>query len=248
MLRLVLSIAVLGSLVSACGGSATNEPSESAGAGASGSGGSGSGASGTGASGGGPDTCDYEPGDVTGPNVTVRLVNETGQPLYLGNTEVDCEPFGGFELSNANGPLLWQRGSCSFTCAEAQEGSCACAAGCAAPIVTMVADGASWSVTWPGTIYVPKQLTAECAHPDCGAIECVNEATPPAGELTLTATAYPEAVGCDFGPCTCAPDASGTCIIDYPATVGGRAVTATATISQVSEATVDIVFEALPGG
>src|SRR5262245_4839024 len=85
MIRLPWLSLVAASLL-ACGGSAENTSTSSGSGSSTGQGGAtasstGSAGSGTGAGGG---ACDVPP-DEHGPDVTVRLVNHTGQDLYLGN-------------------------------------------------------------------------------------------------------------------------------------------------------------------
>jgi hypothetical protein len=153
----------------------------------------------------------------------VRLVNKTSGNIYLGQTTASCDSSIGFTLEDANMTMLKpSRSSCEFTCAELQQGSCACPAGCAAPVVTLVGPGQKYDIGWPGTIFVSENMPAKCFQDmSCTSSACFIEEAPPAGTLTLRASAWSMA-NCPNGPCVdCVPGFSGSCLVPNAQTVGG---------------------------
>jgi hypothetical protein len=224
----------------ACGGSAENTSTGANSAGAGAQGGSGASGSTTGPGAGGG-ACDVPP-DSAGPTVTVNLVNNTGQNLYLGNPTQGCDPYLAFSLDKNDQPLVWSLGSCAFTCMEQLSGSCACPADCAAPVITMLAPDGVYKAEWQGSVYSSATLPTGCAAEGCADGACPFE-EPAEGPIGFTASAYTGASGCDPGACMCTPDANGTCIIDFPATVSGEIITAKATLEKVTATSIDIVFD-----
>ena len=175
--------------------------------------------------------------------VTVRLVNQTGKPLYLGQTQPGCGDGVSFTVKDGAGTVLHHAlAICEPTCANMLQRSCACAADCAMPTVTLVADAGAASLVWKGSIYTATKMPAACyADGQCAASECLVEGAPPAGPLTFGASAYTTASGCQQSDsCTCTPDASGTCQVEGASTVTGTKLDATATWK--GEASVDLVF------
>lgn len=237
---------VLAASLFACGGSAENPGGGGSGANG-GSGGSGASGGSGGDDGKGGGYCDVPP-DLPGPNVTVRLVNKTGQNLYLGDPQQSCDSYRAFEVVTGDGKTLKSSlGSCEFTCSDLLAGQCQCAADCAAPVVTLLAADGVYTAQWDGSIFSSASLNTGCATNGCSDGACIYQ-EPATGPLGLVGGAYLDVMGCDPGPCSCTPDANGTCLLDYPATVTGTKITASATITQVTATTVDIVFDALPGG
>lgn len=181
---------------------------------------------GSGASSGGQDDCASYIVEPTRDPVKVTIHNTSKSNLYLGDpTPSGCANEPEFSLKSSDGSeLTWALPACALTCAQAQQGSCACAADCAAPFVRLLAPGASYEITWAGTVFTSKQMPTACyKEASCAQSGgCLEEEEPPSGTLTFAVSAWTE-VMCNSGAtCACTPDATGTCIIDG----GGQAAVA----------------------
>lgn len=204
--------------------------------------------------------CDaFQPDTVAGVKVKVRLVNQTGHDLFFDFPQ--SHPFicGGlaFALTDAVGNVVnWAGGGpCEFTCEGLMNDSCQCVGvSCASfPITRVVPGGTYEAAVWNGLIFRSATLPDGCASTACSAAQpgkprghCLLETAPSAGELTLTATAYPAIQGCGTTPlCTCTPGPTGACdlrISDFGGSGSGPPVQAKATLASVTATTVDIVF------
>jgi hypothetical protein len=206
-------------------------------------GGGGSGGQGTTMSTGTANTCsEYTTPPPSASPVTVRIVNNTKSNVYLGQQNAGCSSGPGYSIADASTkPLKPSRDACEFTCADEQKTSCACAADCAQPIVTLVAPGGHVDLTWQGSVFLSAMMPANCyADPNCTSSTCLVETAPPAGALTFGASAWTMATGCGVAPCMdCTPDASGTCIMNAN-TVGGTEIKGQATWSGGSQVEIDI--------
>jgi hypothetical protein len=121
-------------------------------------GGCGSGSESSSTTGGGSSVCDdFRREEGIGALVKVRLVNQTGNNLYLGDPSGSgCGSPADFVVNDAEGHLLpWRAGDCEFTCEALMKGSCGCADICAPPSVRLVAPGGTYEVAWAGTIFTP---------------------------------------------------------------------------------------------
>lgn len=157
--------------------------------------------------------------------VTIRLANKRAANVYLGQSTPGCASGPSFTLEDASGHALNHSPDvCDRTCAELMHSSCACGAGCAAPVVTLVAPGGHVDLPWDGWTFVDATMPAECyADPACAGPACLVPIIP-SGPLTVRATAHAAATGC-AGTCVdCTPDASGSCIVPGATTVGGAAI------------------------
>jgi hypothetical protein len=194
--------------------------------------------------GGGGDVCaPFTAAPPAAATVTVRLVNRTGNAIYLGQTSAGCDDGVEFTLTDGAGAVLvHDLDVCESTCARLRERSCACAADCALPSAWLVAPYGARTIEWAGTVFRTTTMPASChSDPQCASAPCFVEELPPAGPLTMAAVAYTEGGPCpNGGSCTCTPDASGSCRIDGATTVGGSRLDATATWK--GEASVEIVF------
>lgn len=193
-----------------------------------------------------PDTCaPYVAEPQSGHAVNVRLVNETGADLYLGDPDQSCGAFLPFLLSDAQGhALTWRAPDCASTCALVQSGPVGCPALCQMPSVELVPDGGAYVATWDGTVYTPKAMPEAC-YDDPGAAQasCLVHEIAPSGKLAFTASAW-TAVTCQDGSggCTCAPPAGGSCTVEGIATLAGQTVAGSAELDAVGNVTVEIVF------
>jgi len=212
------------------GATTSSSSGSSSGTASSSSGSGGTTSSSSGGTGGSAPCSDFTPPPPGGTPITVRLVNKTTGNVYLGETTAGCSTSIGFTLEDAKmATLKPSRDICEFTCAELQQGSCACPAGCAAPIVTLVGPGQHYDVGWPGTIFVSEDMPAKC-YQDMICVNgggCLVEQAPPMETLTMRASAWSMAV-CPGNPgqtCVdCVPGFSGSCIVPGAQTVGGTEI------------------------
>jgi hypothetical protein len=251
-LKLGASFLLAGALLAACGssvntmstGTGTGGASSSAGTGGAGMGGGTTGVS-TSDGGSAPACSTFDPPQPMSTPVSVRLVNKSGSPMYLGQTTAGCASAFGFTLADAStSPLKPSRGDCEYTCGELQQMSCVCADGCGAPVVTLVAPDAYYEVPWTGTVFTTEDMPAKCfKDASCAASDtsCLVEESAPAGTLTMKASAYSQALGCNPNPCMpCMPGALGTCTVLGAMTVGGTELKGTAAWMGESKIDIDI--------
>jgi hypothetical protein len=244
--NLTAVVALAFAALSAC----SDTVAETGGTGGNGAGGQG-GQGGDGGDGGGggltEDCSEFEatPGAPLLP-VTLRFVNQTGADLFLGPTEPGCGDYLPYSLADRTGePLKPTLDSCEFECHSLLSGGCGCPAICAQVPVVRITENGSYDLVWAGAIYDALTMPAACyADESCAGTACFRATMPPSGDLTFTGTAHPELSGCDAPPCTCTPDASGSCTIDGVTEVSGTPIVATATYAYGGGGTeVEIVFE-----
>lgn len=210
------------------GGGASSSSSSSSGTMSSSSSSSGSSSSSSGSE---PACTDFTPPAPASMPVTVRLVNKRDSNVYLGKTAPDCDVWLGFTLEDANMKQLQpSREACDFTCAELQQGSCACPAGCAAPIITLLAPGGHYDIGWPATVFESATMPDKCYNDAaCTQTACLMELAAPAGPLTMKASAYDTALGCNGTCADCTPSPGGDCTIFGATAVGGTEIKGQAT-------------------
>lgn len=244
---LLASTTLATALLAACGGSVNNGTGGTASATTSTGGGTtaSSNASSNASSGsGGAVSCStFAPAPPASSPVSVRLVNKTSAPMYLGETTASCSGTLGFTLEGAgNKALQPSLSGCEFTCGDLQQQGCACPAGCGAPIVTMVAPGAYYEIPWTRTVFTAKNMPASCfKDPTCASSSepCVVEELAPAPPLTIKSSAYTQAKGCTPGPCLpCTAGSSGVCTVSGAMTVGGTELKGT--VSWMGEAKINV--------
>jgi hypothetical protein len=221
-----------------CGGTTDTAGTGGSGATSSSSSSSGSTSSGgTGGSGGGGDVkCgDYVKTPPAPVLTTVRLMNTGTQDVYLGQTMPSCATYLGFTLEDASmNPLKPSRDVCEFTCGELQAGTCACPAGCAAPIVTKIEPGGYYDAGWPSTVFESDAMPKACYQDQtCAMSTCLNEVAAPAGPLTMKASAWSDVACPTPGACTCTGGAGNkNCVVGGGATsVAGTEIKGQATWS-----------------
>lgn len=227
---------VLVGLMLACGGKSVDDGDESrAGRAGSAQGGTDSGgragggsSSGGGSSGGGnanggaagKQQChpaDYE--DALGGSVPVLVVNETSQPIYLGEEMIGCGPTQYFQVSNAAGQLLVSPGYCQATCYQLLTGNIpGCPAiACVTGSVTTLQPGEGVSSLWSAQYAESLTLPARC-EAKAGVAECTRIANVEPGRYYFSAQAG-SSIDCGVtgpdgapacGPCT--PTGSGGCV------------------------------------
>jgi hypothetical protein len=174
-----------------------------------------------------PNCADYTDAAPTAV-ASVNIMNDRDAAVYLGFTQPSCDFYLGFDLADQN--QVQQRPSlktCESTCAELQS-ACPCSGPCQPPIVTKLAPGKSYSIGWPGTVFVDRPMPPKCyADAGCNKGTCPQEVAAPSGTVSTTAyTAY--ACG-DAGSCfDCTTGAGGSCIVTGAVAAAGTALPASA--------------------
>lgn len=135
-----------------------------------GSGGDAAGGGGTDGSGGDAPSCDtFVDEDVDSEGVvTIRLVNQTDQAIYIGATNETCE-FPGYTVENENGEGVTTRLlSCMHRCESLRESGCGCFLGCEVFPVVTIEPGNSYDAAWQRTLYSSEVMPPSCfADPTC---------------------------------------------------------------------------------
>ncbi len=220
-------------------------------AGAGGAGGNGAGGTGgagatggTGGTGGGQDCSFYE--TELGPpdqEITVVIQNNGMAPVYLGELTPGCQSSPGYRVETPGGESVkTQLGSCEFTCSHLAKNSCACAADCAQPVVTMIHPGGAYQTSWIQRVYTTDEMPEACYEdPTCVQPDCLmaNNATSP---LVFLADGYAELGDCTEAICDCDGGVAGSCIVEGAMTVAG-APTIAETTWDPGALTITITFE-----
>ena len=173
--------------------------------------------------------------------VLVRVHNQGTEPIYLGGS--GCGTWIDLLLADAQGTdLTWRVDSCTFTCEELRrEGDFACAAGCAMPPTYMVAPGGYYETSWSGTYLSQEPMPSDCYGGVDHPTTCQQQIVAPAGSYSVTVNVWDQ-VSCDVDPCTCTPDAQGSCPLDY-AWSSDTPRQASATVSYPDELGIDIYVQ-----
>lgn len=214
------ALTALAALAAACGSTVNDDRSGGTSTGSGGSGATGttgSGAGGSGIGGDGPSCDAFLPDTGLGDPVTIRIENADVVDIFLGEPGSGCGSphLYSLEMPNGDPPAIY-KGSlevCELTCAELQQSGCECAADCAQPYVVRIAPGGHYDATWIGYVYDTADMPAACySDATCkgaGSYCPIERVAPPA--LDVLVPAYPGAT-CDGTPCTCTPDATGSCL------------------------------------
>jgi hypothetical protein len=196
---------------------------------------------GTGVQPGSP-ACDAYLDEAPPQNVAITVRNEGTATIFLGGE--GCAADIGVGLAAADGSALPQGASgCGYTCEQLQTRPAACPADCALPPVVRVDPGGSYQLSWSGSYVEPASMPKSCYfEPSYAGPGCERRIVAPAGDYTLTASAWPQTT-CVDNSCDCQPDASGSCVMQGFAGVGGTATQASAVVAYPSETSVEIVFQ-----
>jgi hypothetical protein len=109
---------------------------------------------GTSADGGGGLCARYDDQTAT-VTVSVKVVNATAAPIYLGDTS-GCSVAPIYTLADASGSVeQLVSDACGHTCEDLQTQGPSCPNLCAVPPVIHVDPGGSYSTTWSGDVYRP---------------------------------------------------------------------------------------------
>jgi hypothetical protein len=176
--------------------------------------------------------------------VTIAIENNSPDPIYLVST--GCSSDVELILRDGAGDYVSRWGSaCGIQTCEVlmEEPRYECLADCAQPPTVMVAPGGRYETTWDGFVMEQVEMPSGCfseaqsAATTCSQLQVAPDGVYAAGFNVATA------ITCDTGlnaDCTCTPDESGTCTIDF-----GYAETMTEAIGEAaypSETTIDIVY------
>lgn len=167
--------------------------------------------------------------DHAGQSVTVKIVNATNAPIYVGGAQ-DCEQLPFFTLSDANGaPQPLVPDNCgTYSCKDLQSEGPGCVMLCATALPTARIDpGGSYATSWDGGVYRSVAMPARCyINPDMASATCDQEFPAATGGYVVHVKAG-TSVTCDSPPtCGCQPNASGACEIQAGAeaqTLSGQA-------------------------
>jgi hypothetical protein len=172
--------------------------------------------------------------DQTGTAVTLRIVNETGVPLYLptlcGVVIHDIEPKGG-----ADGNEYGYLGTgCLSSCEDLQkDGPIACAADACALVAQRVEPGATLEASWHGSGLHPTEMPVQCWFDATYGNQCQQIVAAPAGDYRYDLRGYDSC-----GPeCSC--DETGQC---FGEASGLEAYHDPAVIQVPGTQVVDVVF------
>jgi hypothetical protein len=225
-------LVALGGSLSACGGKMLREEADAGDGGSGGSSnvaGSGSGgkASGGSVSGGasGKTQCDpavYED-HLNAPSVSVRLVNGTGGPIFLGSQTPGCGLAPLFEVEQSDGRRLTPFGYCETTCQQILSGQISGCPPIPCPISSVIqlepGEGRvqPWVATYTELVKLPPVCVARVGADEC---ERVQDVKPGAYVFTAQAAsgiqcAAPQAP-CDL----CTRDSNGGCAISNAVLAG----------------------------
>ncbi|MFO0567317.1 MAG: hypothetical protein U0263_16790 [Polyangiaceae bacterium] len=240
-------------LLTACGGSTSQDGGTggggTGGTGATGaSGGSGGigggGTGGTGAVGGvGGTSCSDFLDEPLPTSVTIRVVNKRATPIYVGGgSGCGNEPL--YTLSGPGGLVALSPGGCGFTCEALQAHGDMCPDACFLPPTIFIAPGGSFDTAWAGTSYEAATMPASCYfEPQYALPTCNRRRVADPANYVAKVDAGSALTCLDVGMCSCTPDAQGSCEITYGGTPSGDALTASATFTMPGSSVVMVEFQ-----
>ena len=196
----------------------------------------------------GPDdpACDAWNNEEPTKPVTIRIRNETSDPIYLGSATQGCHRYIDLFLRDEAGAQLGYRydsGSCLGTCETLREGWPACTDDCPFPPTIYVAPGGVWEETWTGNIFVEEEMPKGCYFEEIEQHTCPRNVVAPEGSYTFAVNAWTTTPNCMVDDCECAPDTNGSCQMNVYEPLSGTPVEATGTLSYPSDAVVEVVFD-----
>jgi hypothetical protein len=198
---------------------------------------------GTGSAGQGGGSCgDFA--DQTPPaTFTITIQNGGSQPLYLGGSS-GCGQPPLYELTDSTGATVAiDLGSCGKTCQMLQTQGMACPALCAMPPVVRIDPGGSYATAWSGTVYESANMPKSCYFEQSSAsASCERRVLAGDGQYGVKVAAA-TSVTCNAGTCDCQPDASGSCTLSGPGTVGPATAHGQASFQLPSDSSVSVVVQ-----
>jgi hypothetical protein len=202
---------LVAALLAACGGKSRSSGDDGSEGGSIASGGTAS-VGGSASNGGQPSKCDQLANEPGWP-VSVRLVNGTKRPLYLGQETPGCGLGTLFHVGDPSGTTLDEPQACSSTCQDLAQGVSTCVPGTCAPrSVVTLQPGEAFQQVWSGSYLKEEVLPAGCP-PGSQASTCSRVVAIQPGTFTFAATAR-TAIDCSpfGGVCTpCMVDGNGGC-------------------------------------
>lgn len=173
------------------------------------------------------DCTHYVTPPVTSPT-SVKIVNNTGAPIYLGHAKASCEAYIAFAFKDETDAAIAVT-TFGDTLCESYQNECP-ASTCPTNPVTKVENGKTFDVGWPGTVFASKYMPPSCyADAACVKGPCLQEVAAPTG--TIEVTGY-SAFTCPDGGASCfdcTTGVSGSCIVSGAVLVSGTTHEATAT-------------------
>jgi len=195
------------------------------------------------------DTCEsFE--DETSSEITIRISNETAEPIFLGPTESGLCSSGdlpAFEIVDPSSrPRKTELSLCEWTCEDEQDGIGGCPPACLTTHVLRIDPGGSFDSVWSGVFFDRVEMPAACHfEPDQSANrECLKATAAPAGLYRVRAQGWSD-VECDDGAdCECPDDAgAGSCLLASGRKVMGTSRLVTVEHTYPTPDLVEIRFE-----
>lgn len=173
--------------------------------------------------------CTHYVTSAGGAPATVKIVNQTGGPIYLGQPTPSCEYYVGFTFKDQADASFALTTSGANDCNARQTG---CEQpSCSAPVVTKLADGKTFDIGWPGTVFAQKWMPPSC-YADAACVDgpCTQEIAAPDGTVSIAAyTGF----YCDGGACAdCTVNANGNCTVFSATGVNGTVRTGEASYTK----------------
>jgi hypothetical protein len=170
--------------------------------------------------------------DEPGWYVNVELINQTSQPIYVGQDTVTCNVAPLFLVADASGATLSEPNSCNASCQLLRtQGPIGCPAICAFPSSVLIKPGETVSVAWDGRYGVQRTLPAACVNQDYGQTSCEQARAIQPGTFTFWAVAG-SSIDCSQTTTVCSactPSPNGGC--STPGSlIGGKLLKATTSV------------------
>jgi hypothetical protein len=165
--------------------------------------------------------------------VTVRVVNDSPQDIYLGSTCGAAD----YTIVGADQQAWNNQLFCALTCEELQTQPPILCGACA-PTALLVPAYASREFSWSGTSVTVGEMPAQCWFDSMGLTTCGRDIAAPAQQYQVVLGGY---AGCDDGtgaPCTC--DDTGSC---YGEPAGQLVNPLPAFFQYPSSHQVDVIFD-----
>jgi hypothetical protein len=184
--------------------------------------------------------------DRDGSTVTVRIVNDGDEPIFLGPTVRDSCGTGNlpaFELTDATGAARRSALSlCEWTCQGAQEGVGGCPPACFQAEVLRIDPGSAFDSTWEGVFFDRVEMPSDCFFD--GAVEstCFQQLAALAGVYRVRATAWSDAACEQAMDCACEPEKPSPCRL-RSSNVTGSSRVVSAELRYPQENHVEIRFD-----
>lgn len=177
--------------------------------------------------------------------VTVRYVNASAEPFFVGRTRDDgCGNEREFAILDEGGATVpWADHLCQ-TCSTQQHGPVGCPTICFRPELVRIDPGGSYDFSWTGITYETLEMPRECYSTE-PAPSCVKVVQAAAGSYSFVGTAFSE-MGCNgmvSNVCTCQPTDTGACRYPFDGFVTGAQRQITGKLAYPADKLVVLRFE-----